>query len=184
MCQWSHLSHFSSCLTVLVLETPHGAVLEVAHGAFSAISWPQPYLCTTLVHMLSGVAMGSGEGAAARRWRGRATLLDESSKAGRVVGGGGGDWRTGGRRALAWCKRQLWQLETGDSNAQRSSTGHGCFSRHAQGTEQKGTGASARLTMDGAGAGAGWPSRRRKRSSANRGGWRRTVGRQTASDGD
>jgi hypothetical protein len=54
-CQWSHLSHFSSCLTVFVLQTPQGAVLEVAHGAFSAISWPQPYLCTTLVHMLARV---------------------------------------------------------------------------------------------------------------------------------
>jgi len=52
--QWSQLSHFSSCLTVFVLQTPQGAVLEVAHGAFSEISWPQPYLCTTLVHMFGG----------------------------------------------------------------------------------------------------------------------------------
>jgi hypothetical protein len=50
--QWSHLSHLSSCLTVFVLQTPQAAVREVAHGAFSVISWPQPYLCTTLVHML------------------------------------------------------------------------------------------------------------------------------------
>ena len=50
--QRSHDSHFSSCLTVLTLQTPHGAVLDVAHGAFASQTWPQPYLCTTLVHMV------------------------------------------------------------------------------------------------------------------------------------
>jgi hypothetical protein len=59
--QWSHLSHFSSCFTVFVLQTPQGDVLEVAQGAFSAISWPQPYLCTTLVHMVAGEDMGAGK---------------------------------------------------------------------------------------------------------------------------
>lgn len=64
-CQWSHLSHFSSCLTVLVLETPQGAVLEVAHEALSMVSWPQPYLCTTLVHMLAGAGAAWGVGCTA-----------------------------------------------------------------------------------------------------------------------
>lgn len=40
--QWSQLSHFSSCFTVLVLSTPQLALLEVAQGAFSWTWWPQP----------------------------------------------------------------------------------------------------------------------------------------------
>jgi hypothetical protein len=60
-CQQSQLSHFSSCLIVLVLATPQFAARDVAHGTLSTFWWPQPYWCTTLVHMLwSSSARGDG----------------------------------------------------------------------------------------------------------------------------
>ena len=61
----SQLSHFSSCLTVLIFETPQFALLDAAHGALSEVWWPQLYWCTTLVHILAEIgeegALHSGE---------------------------------------------------------------------------------------------------------------------------
>ena len=37
----SQLSHFSSCLTVLMFETPQFALLDAAQGALSVVEWPQ-----------------------------------------------------------------------------------------------------------------------------------------------
>lgn len=61
--QWSQFSHFSSCFTVLTLQMPQGAVLDKAHFASASWVWPQPYLCTTLVHMVEVevVAARTGE---------------------------------------------------------------------------------------------------------------------------
>ena len=84
--QWrSHLSHFSSCLTILVLMASQLLEpLDVAQGAFSCVWWPQPYWCTTLVHML---ATGM------REWelfRGRTRALRELSGRGAYAA----DWPT------------------------------------------------------------------------------------------
>jgi hypothetical protein len=58
----------------------------VAQAAFASMVWPQPYLCTTLVHMLA--RLGEGLGAVARRgarlvWlRGRVSGESQEGKAG------------------------------------------------------------------------------------------------------
>lgn len=104
-------------MTVFVLLTPQGDVLDVAHGAFSAISWPQPYLCTTLVHMLAVLWERGRHG---RTAGGRRLLQRRGRKARRRAGegreGGGGRREVligrGWWRGVAWCRRLLWQLET------------------------------------------------------------------------
>ncbi|UPX13164.1 uncharacterized protein EKO05_0003690 [Ascochyta rabiei] len=92
----SQLSHFSSCLTVLTFETPQFALLDAAHGASSIVEWPQPYLCTTFVHMLAEIGEDASKArCVARREGGRLVRA-----ALRVVGGGQRGWSGGGARRL------------------------------------------------------------------------------------
>lgn len=63
----------------LTLLTPQLDVNDVAHGAVACVWWPQPYLCTTLVHMSARASEQCGctaesacrvsvEGKASRSW--------------------------------------------------------------------------------------------------------------------
>ena len=83
-CQWSQVSHFSSCLTVLVLSTPQFALLDVAQGAFSETWWPHEYECITLVHMAAAGEVIAG--------------IDGEGGEGGAAISSGGRWAVGGRR--------------------------------------------------------------------------------------
>ena len=98
----SQLSHFSSCLTVLTFETPQFALLDAAHGALSVVEWPQPYWCTTLVHILAKIgeegALHSGE----RLLRAALRVVEEEGG----VEGGRADWLETAGSSVGGCRRR------------------------------------------------------------------------------
>ncbi|KAF2787868.1 hypothetical protein K505DRAFT_379302 [Melanomma pulvis-pyrius CBS 109.77] len=175
--QWSQLSHFSSCLTVLVLSTPQLALLEVAQGAFSWTWWPQPYVCMTLVHMLAAVG-GAREVREARGVR--------EAGAGQR---GGADWQgwwaaTRGscclRRAAAACggRRHNGMDVRGDNGwaaAVPEGVGGGDGSDGAEhGSTASTTGATSKEcegAMEAKGRGGGRPASRRDEDVGRRGGF-------------
>jgi hypothetical protein len=88
----------------LTFETPQFALLDAAHGALSVVEWPQPYWCTTLVHILARIgeegALHSGE----RLLRAALRVVEEEGG----VEGGRADWPDS--RKLLWGSSQ-----TGDT---------------------------------------------------------------------
>lgn len=114
----SQLSHFSSCLTVLTLETPQFALLDAAHGALSVVEWPQPYWCTTLVHILARIgeegALHSGE----RLLRAALSVVEEEGG----VEDGRANWPETAGSSVGGCRRQQALVGPRQNNAERGST--------------------------------------------------------------